>query len=99
MIAGGTSVNTVPDRCSVEIDRRLLPGEDPAEAQRHFVARMREAAGQGITFDCPEPFLAAPALSPDGSAELVARLAAAIGPVVGSHQVLALPHRPDRAPV
>ena len=27
-IRGGTSVNTVPNRCEIEIDRRLLPGED-----------------------------------------------------------------------
>ena len=29
VIEGGTSVNTVPDRCRVEIDRRVLPGEEP----------------------------------------------------------------------
>ncbi|QGJ69203.1 Acetylornithine deacetylase or succinyl-diaminopimelate desuccinylase [Planctomycetales bacterium 10988] len=27
-IAGGTSVNTVPAQCVIEIDRRILPGED-----------------------------------------------------------------------
>jgi succinyl-diaminopimelate desuccinylase len=27
-IVGGTSVNVVPDRCEVEIDRRVVPGED-----------------------------------------------------------------------
>jgi acetylornithine deacetylase len=99
MIAGGTSVNTVPDRCSIEVDRRLLPGEDPAEAQRAFVARLREAAEPGITFECLEPFLAAPALSPDTSAELVARLGAAIDAVIGTHQVLAVPYGTDAAPL
>src|SRR5262245_26642828 len=29
-IEGGTSVNTVPDFCRIEVDRRLIPGEDPA---------------------------------------------------------------------
>ena len=28
-IEGGLSVNTVPDRCQIEIDRRLLPDENP----------------------------------------------------------------------
>ena len=28
-IGGGVSVNTVPDLATIEIDRRLLPGEDP----------------------------------------------------------------------
>src|SRR5436305_15333294 len=36
-IAGGISVNTVPDHCTIEIDRRLLPGEEPAAAQREVI--------------------------------------------------------------
>ena len=28
-IEGGSSVNTVPDRCRIEVDRRLISGEDP----------------------------------------------------------------------
>jgi len=35
VIRGGTSVNTVPGSCEIEIDRRLLPGEDPAAAVDH----------------------------------------------------------------
>lgn len=31
-VQGGVSVNTVPDRCTIEIDRRLLPGESPEES-------------------------------------------------------------------
>ena len=99
LISGGTSVNTVPDRCTIEIDRRLLPGENAAAAQLHFIAFLRQHAEPGIVFDCPEPFLAAPALSPDGSAELVARLGAAIDGVVGSHRVLAVPYGTDAAPL
>ncbi len=99
LISGGTSVNTVPDRCTIEIDRRLLPGEVPAEAHRHFIARVRESAEAGMAFECPEPYLAAPALSPDGSAELVARLGAAIDEVIGSHRVLAVPYGTDAAPL
>ena len=32
MIAGGSAPNVVPDRCEVEIDRRIVPGEDDPEA-------------------------------------------------------------------
>ncbi|MFP4055787.1 MAG: M20 family metallopeptidase [Candidatus Brocadiia bacterium] len=32
-IRGGHSVNTVPDRCTVEVDRRLVPGESAEEAE------------------------------------------------------------------
>jgi acetylornithine deacetylase len=62
-IAGGAGVNTVPDRCCIEIDRRLLPGEDPAEAQ----AELQEYVASEVDADNvprhDEPFLFAPALS------------------------------------
>ncbi|HEX5938492.1 MAG TPA: ArgE/DapE family deacylase [Actinomycetota bacterium] len=32
MVAGGNAPNVVPDRCEVEIDRRILPGEEDPEA-------------------------------------------------------------------
>ncbi len=35
-IAGGTKTNVVPDRCTVTVDRRLLPGESPAHAFEHL---------------------------------------------------------------
>src|SRR5204862_2217155 len=35
-IEGGVSVNTVPDRCRIEIDRRILPGEAPQAALQEF---------------------------------------------------------------
>ena len=31
-IEGGQSVNVVPDWCEIEVDRRLIPGEDAATA-------------------------------------------------------------------
>jgi succinyl-diaminopimelate desuccinylase len=34
MIEGGSAPNVVPDRCRVEIDRRILPGEDDPDAVR-----------------------------------------------------------------
>jgi len=33
-ITGGLSVNTVPDHCTIEIDRRLIPDEKPDDARR-----------------------------------------------------------------
>ncbi len=31
LVMGGTAVNIVPDRCSIDIDIRLVPGQDPTE--------------------------------------------------------------------
>ena len=37
MVAGGSAPNVVPDRCEVEIDRRIVPGEeDPEEVLAPF---------------------------------------------------------------
>lgn len=35
-IQGGTQVNIVPDLCSIEIDRRLIPGETPDEVYAYY---------------------------------------------------------------
>jgi len=44
-IHGGLTVNTVPDRCAIEVDRRLVPGESPdaAEAEARAVAERHGA--------------------------------------------------------
>ena len=94
-IEGGTSVNTVPDRCRVEIDRRLLPGEDPKAAPDHFAAYLREHAGRHVPFECTPPWMSTPALGPEGSEDLVARLGRAIDAVAGSHEVQAVPYGTD----
>jgi succinyl-diaminopimelate desuccinylase len=46
LITGGSAPNVVPDRCAVDIDRRIIPGEtDPERIRAPFVAlvqRIRE---------------------------------------------------------
>jgi acetylornithine deacetylase ArgE len=98
-IEGGTSVNTVPDTCRIEVDRRLLPGEEPRAALNHLLDHLRRHADPAIAFSCSEPWLSAPALNPQGSADLVAQLGTAIDSVAGSHQVLAVPYGTDAAPL
>jgi acetylornithine deacetylase len=54
-IEGGQSVNIVPDWCEIEIDRRLIPGEqrEPAiEALRQFLEQ-RLGSLEGLEFDPP----------------------------------------------
>ncbi|MDH4111120.1 MAG: M20 family metallopeptidase [Actinomycetota bacterium] len=39
LISGGSAPNVVPDRCEVDIDRRIVPGEtDPEEVRAPFLA-------------------------------------------------------------
>ena len=66
VIEGGTAVNIVPDRCSIEIDRRTLPGEGReaivGDLERALSgidgwsmdAPHLEAAGMEVPEGCPE---------------------------------------------
>lgn len=94
-IEGGTSVNTVPDFCRIEIDRRIIPGEDPAAAPAQLQAFLQGEAGIDFPFQCHEPWMAKGALSPVGSEALVARLGAVIDAARGSHRVMAVPYGTD----
>ena len=41
-IEGGISVNTVPDDCTIEIDRRAIPGEEATDVMEQIIEYLRE---------------------------------------------------------
>jgi acetylornithine deacetylase len=98
-IEGGNSVNTVPDHCRIEIDRRIIPGEDPLAAPGQLTAFLRQELGNDFPFTCSDPWMSMAALSPIGSEDLAARLGSAIGAVKGSHRVFAVPYGTDAATI
>jgi acetylornithine deacetylase len=98
-IEGGVSVNTVPGACRVEVDRRLLPGEDADAALADFRDFLTHEAPAGVRWECSAPWLSAPALAPDGSGPLAARLGAVIDAVAGPHRVVGVPYGTDAAPL
>lgn len=55
VITGGVQVNFVPDRCAIEIDRRLLPGERASDAVAHYRQLLQSL--EGITAEVEEPLL------------------------------------------
>jgi acetylornithine deacetylase len=55
VISGGVQVNFVPDRCAIEIDRRLLPGESAASAVAHYEHLLNQLPG--ISAEIEEPLL------------------------------------------
>lgn len=63
-IEGGTSANIVPDLCSVEIDRRVIPGEDPSQVPGLVLEFLQEKLGplEGVEF--LPPWVNMPALRP-----------------------------------
>lgn len=94
-IDGGTSVNTVPDRCQVEIDRRLIPGEEPLAALEEFRAFLRQRIPAAVSWECSSPWLTMPALPPQGGSDVAARLGRAIDSVRGTHEVQVVPYGTD----
>ena len=96
-IEGGTSVNTVPDKCRIEIDRRLIAGEIPEEQSGHLLAFLKDKAGIDFPFELTAPWIRMPALSPTGSEEIQGLLGAAIDAVHGSHKVHPVPYGTDAA--
>jgi acetylornithine deacetylase len=98
-IEGGASANTVPDSCRIEIDRRVIPGEDPLAAPGELTAFLRRELGAQQTFESREPWMSKGPLGPERSAELTARLGRAIDAVAGSHRVVAVPYGTDASTI
>ncbi len=93
-IEGGTSVNTVPDRCLIEVDRRLIPGEEAEAARQGFIDSLKTALPD-LPFECSPIWINCPALSPEHNGELVTRLGQCINAVKGAHEVIAVPYGTD----
>jgi acetylornithine deacetylase/succinyl-diaminopimelate desuccinylase-like protein len=98
LIDGGVSPNTIPDRCSIHLDRRLLPGESGPEAMADLTRFVQAWPGvdfpieTALTLDCP-------ALPAEGGDEWVAKLGTAIDSVAGRHEIHAVPYGTDASTV
>ncbi len=59
LIQGGTQVNVVPDTCWIELDRRLIPGEDPDDVLNSYrdVLYGLQASGEQLEWSMEEPML------------------------------------------
>ncbi len=97
-IEGGSSVNTVPDWCRIEIDRRIIPGEKPEETPQQLAAFFGKA-GLDILVEMTPLWINAPALSPKGSEQLIKLLGSAIDTVRANHRVHAVPYGTDASTI
>ncbi len=91
-IHGGVSVNTVPDLCTIEIDRRVPPGEDAGDARQAAIEHLRLALGTEFPVDHDPPNLSAPALSDTGNGPLAEQLLGVVKQVKGSCRKLGVPY-------
>ena len=57
-INGGTQINIVPERCEIQVDRRVIPGENSREVLQVFEARLRDfTKNSGVNFSIHELLL------------------------------------------
>ena len=95
LIRGGQTVNTVPDRCEIEVDRRLLPAETGDEAAAEIARALAE--DPDIDFDVlfEETTLEAPGLDTPLDSPAVEALRRACETVLGRAEVDVVPYGTD----
>ena len=101
-IEGGQSVNVVPDWCEIEVDRRLIPGEDAgadASSRSRGVPAPSVCGGlDGIEFG--QPWVHMPPLSPRARPTGSSRSASAIAAATGRRpDVIGVPFGTDAGPL
>lgn len=73
LIEGGINTNVVPDRCTIRLDRRMTPEEDPAgvEARLRTVIEGAVAGHAGVSVDIQRILLASPLRRLGGAERLI----------------------------
>jgi acetylornithine deacetylase len=96
-IAGGIGVNVVPDRCAIEIDRRIIPGEEPEGALAEIDALLSAVRDNipGLRFEREEPFIVDWALDTPPDSAIVAAASAACREVDAPSEPLGVPYGSD----
>ncbi|WP_422930569.1 M20 family metallopeptidase [Singulisphaera sp. PoT] len=101
-IEGGVSVNVVPDWCAVEIDRRLIPGEEANWARDDVAKFLQDRLGSLEGIDFLPPWVRMPPLSPRDSraTEWVEPIRHAVGKAIGHvPSVGGVPYGTDGGPL
>jgi len=83
VIRGGEHVNVVPDRCEIEVDRRLLPGEEARKAVSDVRAYLSHAVEEDVGLEVLGPELVVPGLSLASDHPLVQAVSGVVREVTG----------------
>ena len=89
-IEGGSSVNDVPDSCHIEVDRRVIPGEDRLAVRDELSDYLRSRLDFEVTHDAP--YCASPPLGDEANGALSQDLMQTIMNVVGPRQIIGVPY-------
>jgi acetylornithine deacetylase len=98
-ITGGLSVNTVPDRCTIEIDRRLIPGEQPEVAYRHVLEYLAAAVDAPAAIEHDPPFMVGVGLSDNVNGPLAERMIGAAHAADIAASIVGVPYGTNAAAI
>ncbi len=90
LIAGGSSVNVVPDGAVIDIDRRVMPGEDSSAVRDEVRDYLQKRLDFEVQHD--EPYCIGPPLGDEHNGSLAALLMDSILAVIGPRQVIGVPY-------
>lgn len=83
VVRGGEFVNVVPDRCEIDVDRRLLPDEDGRRAVSTVREYLANALQDDVGLKVAAPSLVVPAMSIISDHPLVQAVASVVREVTG----------------
>ncbi len=98
-ITGGLSVNTVPDHCTIEIDRRLIPDEKPDDARREVLDFLAAELGEDPAIEHDRPFLIGLGLADKLNGALADRMATAARTAGIACEKVGVPYGTDAAAI
>ncbi|MBC8353222.1 MAG: M20 family metallopeptidase [Planctomycetes bacterium] len=95
IVSGGISVNTVPDACVIEIDRRVLPGEDPLAARQHVIDYLAAKLDESVPVTHDDPYIASGGLADGTNAELAATVSRVASDQDSPGELIGVPYGTD----
>lgn len=95
IISGGISVNTVADACVIEIDRRVLPGEDPMVARQHVIDYLATKLDKSVPITHEDPFIASGGLADKTNGQLAATVSKVASGYGSPGELIGVPYGTD----
>lgn len=90
LISGGSSVNVVPDGCVIDVDRRVLPGEDSLAVRDEVIEFLKSRLDFELSHDAP--YCLSAALGDELNGNLALQLKSSIEQQVGPRKILGVPY-------
>ena len=76
IIQGGTQINTIPNRCFIEIDRRMIPGENSQDILKQVDKFLNKLKKENplLELEREDPFITSPSMQINRDEEIVQAL-------------------------